>query len=67
MKEALETTTEGVIPEGGGAGGGDEDIVVDAMLEVQTGVTGQPSEFVFNPDQLLGLDQAILQSIERCG
>ncbi|KAG8332324.1 actin-related protein 8-like isoform X1 [Homalodisca vitripennis] len=66
-KEVLEPTPEGVNPESGGGGGGEEDIVVDAMLESQPGVAPQPTEFVLSPGQLLGLDQAILQSIDRCG
>lgn len=41
----------------------EDDIVVDAMDPVQmTSVR----EFVINPGQILGLDQAILQSIDRC-
>lgn len=66
-KEALEASSEGVISETGGTGGTEEDIVVDAMLEGGGGVANQPTEFVLSPDQLLGLDQAVLQSIERCG
>lgn len=69
-KEALEAASEGALTESGGAGGGDDDIVVDAMLETQGGGQGQSGdlrEFVLNADQLLGLDQAILQSIDRCG
>ncbi|XP_030753391.1 actin-related protein 8 [Sitophilus oryzae] len=43
---------------------GDDDIVVDAMEPVAP----QPSvkEFVLSPGQILGLDQAVLQSIDRC-
>lgn len=64
-KEVLEGSfTESIV---GVSGGGEDDIVVDAMLESQHGVASQPSEFVLSPDQLLGLDQAILQSIDRCG
>lgn len=68
-KEALETNSEG-IGDGAGVTGGDEDIVVDAMLEtgsVGPGGNVSDKEFTLNPDQLLGLDQAILQSIDRCG
>lgn len=39
------------------------------MLEGQVGSQGQANEmkeFVLGPEQLLGLDQAILQSIDRC-
>ncbi|XP_022914944.1 actin-related protein 8 [Onthophagus taurus] len=38
----------------------DDDIVVDT-IEVAV-----PKEFVINPGQILGLDQAVLQSIDRC-
>lgn len=42
----------------------EDDIVVDA---IDTTVPGsQDKEFVINPGQLLGLDQAVLQSIDRC-
>lgn len=51
--------------------GADEDIVVDAIIDntlntipyhVQDG-----KEFtILNPEQVIGLDQAVLQSIERC-
>lgn len=41
----------------------DDDIVVDAM---DTVVSAIDKEFVVNPGQILGLDQAVLQSIDRC-
>lgn len=41
----------------------DDDIVVDAM---DTVVSATDKEFVVNPGQILGLDQAVLQSIDRC-
>ncbi|XP_075228327.1 actin-related protein 8 isoform X2 [Lycorma delicatula] len=68
-KENLEVNSEG-LGDGSGVTGGDEDIVVDAMLETASGGPGgnvSDKEFTINPDQLLGLDQAILQSIDRCG
>ncbi|XP_054261537.1 actin-related protein 8 isoform X2 [Macrosteles quadrilineatus] len=68
-KEVLEgvVSQEGaVVGESVGGGGGEEDIVVDAMLEGPQGQPSQPTEFVLGPGQLLGLDQAILQSIDRC-
>ncbi|KAL1464856.1 hypothetical protein WDU94_004466 [Cyamophila willieti] len=47
---------------GGGGGGGEEDIVVDSMVEVCSS-----ADFVLESGQPLGLDQAVLQSVERCG
>lgn len=44
--------------------GADEDIVVDT-LESGAGTTGI-GEFEITPGKLLGIDQAVLQSIERC-
>lgn len=41
----------------------EDDIVVDAM---DTVVSAADKEFVVNPGQILGLDQAVLQSIDRC-
>lgn len=41
----------------------EDDIVVDAMDAV---VPASVREFVTNPGQILGLDQAVLQSIDRC-
>ncbi|CAH1100020.1 unnamed protein product [Psylliodes chrysocephalus] len=41
----------------------EDDIVVDAMDPV---VPTSIREFVTNPGQILGLDQAVLQSIDRC-
>lgn len=41
----------------------EDDIVVDAM---DTVVPAADKEFVVNPGQILGLDQAVLQSIDRC-
>lgn len=41
----------------------EDDIVVDAIDNVPV---GNDREFVINPGQILGLDQAVLQSIDRC-
>lgn len=41
----------------------EDDIVVDA---IDTVPTISDKEFVVNPGQILGLDQAVLQSIDRC-
>jgi hypothetical protein len=52
----------------GGVGPGEEDIVVDA-IDSTAPVGGrdiEAKEFVIGPEQVLGLDQAVLQSIDRC-
>lgn len=41
---------------------GEDDLVVD---NIDTG-TSYNKEFVVPPQQILGLDQAVLQSIDRC-
>lgn len=41
----------------------EDDIVVDA---IDTVPTISDKEFVVSPGQILGLDQAVLQSIDRC-
>ncbi|KAL3283058.1 hypothetical protein HHI36_006216 [Cryptolaemus montrouzieri] len=41
----------------------EDDIVVDA---IDNAPVGNDREFVINPGQILGLDQAVLQSIDRC-
>lgn len=43
----------------------EEDIVVDA-LEVERELKPYDKEFVLPGGQIIGLDQAVLQSIERC-
>lgn len=48
----------------GDLAGGDDDIVVDT-LEGGGGTTSA-GEFEISPGKILGLDQAVLQSIERC-
>ena len=42
----------------------EEDIVVDALENEQRDVKDR--EFVMPGGQIIGLDQAVLQSIERC-
>lgn len=42
----------------------DDDIVVDALEVEQRDV--KDKEFVLPAGQIIGLDQAVLQSIERC-
>lgn len=73
MKESMESSSADML--GGNDGmdqtstqtssnANEDDIVVDA---IDTTVPGsQDKEFVINPGQLLGLDQAVLQSIDRC-
>lgn len=41
----------------------DDDIVVDSIDIVTSNCD---KDFIVNPGQILGLDQAILQSIDRC-
>lgn len=55
---------DGMAGEGAGTigGGGEEDIVVDSIVEVCSS-----ADFVLESGQPLGLDMAVLQSIERCG
>lgn len=45
-----------------GGVGGEEDIVVDSLVEVCSS-----ADFVLESGQPLGLDMAVLQSVERCG
>ncbi|KAK7788285.1 hypothetical protein R5R35_013901 [Gryllus longicercus] len=75
-KEALEPLAGGAADmegagldmSGVGGPGGDEDIVVDA-IDVAAPAGGRDVEakdFLLGPGQILGLDQAVLQSIDRC-
>lgn len=41
----------------------EDDVVVDAIDTIQASCD---KEFVIAPGQILGLDQAVLQSIDRC-
>jgi hypothetical protein len=79
MKESLEPLAgglavgdlDGLTPGldcSGGVGPGEEDIVVDAIDSTAPsgGRDGEAKEFVLGPEQALGLDQAVLQSIDRC-
>ncbi|KAI5748896.1 hypothetical protein M8J76_003011 [Diaphorina citri] len=60
---------EGIVGEGGvslslggpGVSGAEEDIVVDSLVEVCSS-----ADFVLESGQPLGLDLAVLQSVERC-
>ncbi|XP_063228540.1 actin-related protein 8 isoform X2 [Bacillus rossius redtenbacheri] len=68
-KESLEPLPGGAELDGGGPPG-EEDIVVDAIDPMAAGAGGlrdlEAKEFVVGPEQVLGLDQAVLQSIDRC-
>jgi len=63
-REAMEAASGATDLPAGELGGGDDDIVVDTLEAA--GTAAGPGEFVLNPGQLLGLDQAVLQSIDRC-
>lgn len=49
---------------------GEEEVVVDAVdsAPISLGIRDldAPKDFVVGPQQLLGLDHAVLQSIDRC-
>lgn len=67
MKENMEPSVSDLLSEGylenQQNNANDDDIVVDAMDPV---APASVREFVTNPGQILGLDQAVLQSIDRC-
>lgn len=49
---------------------GDDDVVVDNVDSTPISLNNKepeaPKDFVVGPQQVLGLDQAVLQSIDRC-
>ncbi|CAH0551733.1 unnamed protein product [Brassicogethes aeneus] len=67
MKESMEPSASDLLSENylenQQSNVNDDDIVVDAMDPV---APSNVREFVINPGQILGLDQAVLQSIDRC-
>uniref|UniRef100_A0A6P7FJ58 Actin-related protein 8 n=1 Tax=Diabrotica virgifera virgifera TaxID=50390 RepID=A0A6P7FJ58_DIAVI len=67
MKESMDTANADLLSDsfldGQQNNPGEDDIVVDAMDPV---VPASIREFVTNPGQILSLDQAVLQSIDRC-
>nr|XP_023020647.1 actin-related protein 8 [Leptinotarsa decemlineata] len=67
LKESLDTTSSDLLNDSfldnQPNNANEDDIVVDAMDPV---VMTSVREFVTNPGQILGLDQAVLQSIDRC-
>ena len=66
LEQTLEMPEEAAIP----ATAGDEEVVVDnvdaAPISLQNREPEAPRDFVVGPQQLLGLDHAVLQSIDRC-
>ncbi|XP_043475529.1 actin-related protein 8-like isoform X1 [Leptopilina heterotoma] len=70
IKESLEQTLESQEETATPAVVGEEEVVVDtvdsAPIALQNRELDAPREFVTGPQQLLGLDHAVLQSIDRC-
>lgn len=65
MEQTLELPEEAAAP----VTTGDEEVVVDNVDSAPTLANRDldaPREFVVGPQQLLGLDHAVLQSIDRC-
>lgn len=63
LEQALEMQEETVVP----IAAGEEEVVVDAADSAPTVSTRDvDAPFVVGPQQLLGLDHAVLQSIDRC-
>ncbi|XP_047359700.1 actin-related protein 8 isoform X3 [Vespa velutina] len=66
LEQALEMQEEVVAP----TAVGEEEVVVDAVDSAPIALSNRdldaPRDFVVGPQQLLGLDHAILQSIDRC-
>lgn len=69
MKENLEQTSEMQEEATAPTVAGEEEVVVDAVDSAPTLSNRDldaPRDFVVGPQQLLGLDHAVLQSIDRC-
>ncbi|EFN89058.1 actin-related protein 8 isoform X1 [Harpegnathos saltator] len=70
IKETLEQTSEMQEETAAPTNVGDDEVVVDSVNDSAPALSNRDSEgprdFVVGPQQLLGLDHAILQSIERC-
>lgn len=66
LEQNPEMQEETVVP----AVPGDEEVVVDnvdsAPISLNNREPEAPKDFVVGPQQLLGLDHAVLQSIDRC-
>lgn len=70
MKENLEQTSEMQEETSAPTVAGEEEVVVDAVDSAPTLSNRDldaPRDFIVGPQQLLGLDHAVLQSIDRCG
>lgn len=70
MKENLEQTSEMQEEASAPTAGGEEEVVVDTVDSAPITLSNRdldaPRDFVVGPQQLLGLDHAVLQSIDRC-
>ena len=70
MKENLEQTLEMQEEVTTPAVVGEEEVVVDAVDSAPISLSNRdldvPRDFIVGPQQLLGLDHAVLQSIDRC-
>lgn len=70
MKENLEQTSEMQEEVTAPAVAGEEEVVVDAVDSAPISLSNReldaPRDFIVGPQQLLGLDHAVLQSIDRC-
>lgn len=66
LEQTLEMQEETAIP----AAPGEDEVVVDnvdsAPISLNNRELDAPRDFVVGPQQLLGLDHAVLQSIDRC-
>lgn len=71
MKENLEHSSEMQEEISIQAIAGEEEVVVDNVDAVPISISNKepeaPREFVVGPQQVLSLDHAVLQSIDRCG
>lgn len=70
MKENLEQTSEMQEEITAPTAPGEEEVVVDAVDSAPIVLSNRdldaPRDFVVGPQQILGLDHAVLQSIDRC-
>ncbi|CAL7942719.1 unnamed protein product [Xylocopa violacea] len=70
IKENLEQTSEMQEETTAPTVAGEEEVVVDAVDSAPIALSNRdldaPRDFVVGPQQLLGLDHAVLQSIDRC-
>lgn len=70
MKENLEQSSEMQEETAIPAVMGDDEVVVDNVDSTPISLNNKepeaPKDFIVGPQQLLGLDHAVLQSIDRC-